>query len=463
MLRRGGFKFTLRILTVLADIAVFLGSFYLSYYVRYGRVFPDYNFRPFAESFGYIVLFFMLVNVWSGLYVYYNKRLSDFLVSTFINQFITSIFVMALTFAGRWFAFPRSVILLNLFVSTLFLFIERWGIFEVYRRFGGSKKVMIIGDREKVFAAVDNFQNSHSVRHVVTHVVLNRYYEHVVNELENVDIVYMASQIQEEERLSIIEYVMRKRKKVFVNTSYKNLAMLSPNLLSIEDESMIELSLFEIPQEMEVVKRLVDIIVSLIILLIASPIMLVTAYLIKKDGGPIFYKQVRITKGGKEFNILKFRSMSVTAEAESGPVLAASNDSRVTKVGEYIRAMRIDELPQLINVLKGDMSLVGPRPERPFFVEQFQQENPYYYLRHNVRAGITGYAQVYGKYASNFNRKLNFDLIYIKKYTPILDLKIMLQTIKILFDKLSSRGVEEQLPHVYTESELAELAIQVFK
>ena len=142
--------------------------------------------------------------------------------------------------------------------------------------------------------------------------------------------------------------------------------------------------------------------------------------------------------------------MSVTAEQDSGPVLASVNDVRVTKVGKYLRSLRIDELPQLFNVLIGDMSIVGPRPERPFFVDQFKEQNPYYYLRHNVRAGITGYAQVYGKYATDFNSKLNFDLVYIKKYSFILDVKIMLQTIKTLFDKVSSEGLSEE-KHIISE------------
>lgn len=137
--------------------------------------------------------------------------------------------------------------------------------------------------------------------------------------------------------------------------------------------------------------------------------------------------------------------MTTDAEKSSGPVLAQAEDPRVTRVGKYLRSLRIDELPQLFNVLKGDMSIIGPRPERPFFVKQFNEQNPYYYLRHNVRAGITGYAQVYGKYSTDFNSKLKFDLLYIKNYSLILDVQILFQTIKILFDKVSSQGLEEDL------------------
>lgn len=220
--------------------------------------------------------------------------------------------------------------------------------------------------------------------------------------------------------------------------------MVSANVMTIEDESILELSMFHISPEDDLLKRAGDILISVMLLILASPIMLVTALLIKATSkGPVFYKQTRITLDQREFSILKFRTMSATAEKESGPVLAQANDSRVTTVGKYLRSLRIDELPQLINVLRGDMSLVGPRPERPFFVEQFKEENPYYELRHNVRAGITGYAQVYGKYSTDFQAKLKFDLVYIKNYSLLFDIQILLQTIKILFDKVSSKGVDE--------------------
>ncbi|MCQ9210512.1 sugar transferase [Granulicatella seriolae] len=460
----GGFRTTRKIVTALVDVLLFFVSFYISFFVRYGRTFPVENFQSFTQSFWYIILFFLALNILSGVYVYYNKSVGDLLFITIIDQFFLSLFIMVLTFAGRWLAFPRSVILLNLIFSIILLFLWRYAVFEFYRRFSGSKKIMVIGKQEKVFAAIDNFKSSKSVRHIVTHVALDRYLENVQEYLKDVDIVYIASQINQDERIEICEYVMRNNKKVFLNTSFDNLLLVNPNLMNIEDESIMELSGFEIPQEIEMMKRIADILISLVLLVITSPIMLVAAILVKRSSeGPIFYRQTRVTKGGLDFEILKFRSMGVTAEQESGPVLATSNDVRVTPVGKYLRALRIDELPQLINVLKGDMSLVGPRPERPFFVEQFKEENPYYYLRHNVRAGITGYAQVYGKYASNFNSKLNFDLIYIKKYSLVLDIKIMLQTVKILFDKVSSQGLEEGEQHIYTERELEESGISVLR
>lgn len=148
--------------------------------------------------------------------------------------------------------------------------------------------------------------------------------------------------------------------------------------------------------------------------------------------------------------------MKEDAERTSGPVLAHANDNRVTRIGKFIRRTRIDELPQLINVLKGDMSMVGPRPERPFFVEQFNQENDHYSLRHNVPAGITGYAQVYGKYTSDFQSKLKLDLLYIKQYSILLDVKLLLKTFVILLDKTSSRGKSEENDKEINLEKLAE-------
>ncbi len=451
-----------KVVIMIIDLLLFIGSLLLSFRLRYGADIPFRNLESFKGSIIYVSIGFIIVSILFGTYILYNKSISDFLFITIIGQVVVSLYIMALTFAGRWLAFPRSVILINFLVGCVILFTFRAVVFKMYQRFSGSKRVMIVGMEKEVFEAVDNFSNTKSIRHLVTHVVLSDYYENVRENLEDIDVVYLASQIEESEKLRIYDLLMRMDKKFFLNTSFENLIMVNPNMMNIEDESIIEVSPFRISTEDGIIKRLIDIILSLLLIVVASPIMLVAAILVKRSSeGPVLYRQTRITKDSKEFEILKFRSMGVTAETDSGPVLATSNDVRVTPVGKYLRALRIDELPQLFNVLKGEMSIVGPRPERPFFVDQFERQNDHYYLRHNVRAGITGYAQVYGKYASDFNSKLNFDLIYIKKYSLILDLKIMLQTVKILFDKVSSRGLDEAEQTIHSEEELKARDIKV--
>lgn len=419
-------------------------SVYASLYVIHGGIIPQRDFSAFLANDIWIFLGFVLINMLFGTYIFYNKSLIDLLYLTILSQLVFSVLLMVLSYVSDGTMISRIVVFLNFVVGTIILFVFNSLMFKLYRQLRGQKRIMVVGQEQRVLEAVKNFELMKNRRHLVSHVVLNNYYQNVREYSHEVDIVYATGHIEETERLKIYEYLMQNNKKLFISTSFENLMMVNPNIMNFEDESIIEVSSFEIPAEEDMVKRLFDLVVSLFLTIITLPIMVITAIVIKLDSpGPILYKQERVTKNHKHFNILKFRSMTQTAEDQTGPVLATSNDDRVTKVGKFIRATRIDELPQLFNVLVGDMSLVGPRPERPFFVEQFKEQNPYYSLRHHVRAGITGYAQVYGKYSTDFNNKLNFDLLYIKNYSLAFDFKLLFQTIKILFDKVSSRGLDD--------------------
>lgn len=191
------------------------------------------------------------------------------------------------------------------------------------------------------------------------------------------------------------------------------------------------------------IKRTIDILFSSMGLIILSPMLLIVAACIKLyDGGPVFYKQIRLTKGHKEFEIYKFRSMIVDAE-KNGARLAAQNDNRITPIGKVIRATRVDELPQLINILKGDMTLVGPRPERPEIEDVYLKEIPEFGMRLKVKAGLTGYAQVFGKYNTSPEDKLKLDLLYINQRSLLLDFKLIFYTIKIIFIPEATEGIEE--------------------
>lgn len=199
-------------------------------------------------------------------------------------------------------------------------------------------------------------------------------------------------------------------------------------------------------------KRGMDIVVSALGLVILSPLMLGTAIAIKRqDGGPALYRQVRLTKGGRKFKLNKFRSMIVDAESATGAVLAGKEDTRITKVGRFIRATRIDELPQLWNILKGDMTLVGPRPERPEFYEMICAEYPEFDYRLKVKAGLTGYAQLYGKYNTTFEEKARLDMYYIQHASVLWDLKLLFYTLKIIFIKESTEGVDAPAPEAQDE------------
>jgi sugar transferase (PEP-CTERM system associated) len=184
------------------------------------------------------------------------------------------------------------------------------------------------------------------------------------------------------------------------------------------------------------VKRVFDVAAATILLLLAAPVMLLAAVAIAVESGlPIFYRQERVGHAGRLFNVIKFRSMRRDAEVDGKPRWATSNDDRVTRVGRVMRKMRIDELPQLINVLKGDMSLVGPRPERPYFVDQLAREIPYYAVRHSVKPGVTGWAQVRYHYSASLDdavQKLQYDLYYVKNHTLFLDIVILFETVSVV-------------------------------
>jgi len=441
-----GFNKTIKIIIGLLDIILYHIAIYISFLVRYQGDIPTFNYSAYQGAAPYIMIAFILVNIFSGIYVLYNKRVIDIFSITLITQAVMSIIIMAMTFIGRWFAFPRTIVIISFFISAILLVLWRIVILQVYKKRSGTSKVMVVGTEEHCKEAIKNLKLSMTTQYKVTSVAFDNYLENIKENIDKTDVFYILDMNSLKEEREILSYLTFNNKRVFLGTTFENILRLNNRIMNIDDESLIAIAQIEIPPENDVVKRIIDILISSIMIIVTSPIMLITAFLIKLTSkGPVFYRQTRITKGQQEFEIIKFRTMRIDAEDISGPVLAQAEDPRITKVGKYLRSLRIDELPQLFNVLKGDMALVGPRPERPFFVDQFKKENPYYYLRHTVRAGITGYAQVYGKYSTDFNSKLKFDLLYIKNYSLLLDIQILFQTLKILFDKVSSRGVDKKL------------------
>ena len=267
--------------------------------------------------------------------------------------------------------------------------------------------------------------------------------EKITRELENYDAV-LINDVPSEIRNDIVKACFATDKRVY----------FTPKISDILIKGSEEVNLFDTPLYLcknvgmdgisAAIKRLGDILISGVGIILSSPIMLVTAILIHKyDGGPVFYKQVRCTIGGKEYKIMKFRSMITDAEKDGKARLASENDDRITPIGHFIRATRIDELPQFFNILKGEMSVVGPRPERPEIIQEYIKDVPEFAFRTHVKAGLTGYAQVYGKYNTTSYDKLKLDMIYCEKCSVLLDIQLILMTLRVIFTKDATEGVAE--------------------
>lgn len=262
--------------------------------------------------------------------------------------------------------------------------------------------------------------------------------------LDGNEVVFLAG-VHSHDRNIIIKYCVEKNITAFVIPRIGDVMMSGAKKMHLFHLPMLRLMRYNPSPEFLFFKRLFDIIMSLFALIIFSPVMLVISILIKaEDGGPILYRQIRLTKNGKEFAMLKFRSMCVDAEKDGKARLSTGdNDKRITKIGGRIRKCRFDELPQFVNILKGDMSFVGPRPERPEIAKEYEKTLPEFRLRLQAKCGLTGYAQVYGKYNTTPYDKLQMDLMYIANPKIVEDLLIMLATVKILFMKESTEGVAE--------------------
>lgn len=270
--------------------------------------------------------------------------------------------------------------------------------------------------------------------------------------LNGPEVVFLCG-IHSHERNIIMKECMYRDVQVYVIPRIGDLLMSGAEQMHMFHLPMLRGKRYMPLSEYRIAKRAFDLLFSGLALILLSPIFLVTAIAVKMDGGPVFYKQNRLTLNGKEFKILKFRSMCVDAEKMSGAVLSSGkSDPRITKVGRIIRALRLDELPQLINIFQGDMTIVGPRPERPEIAEMYEKDLPEFKLRLQAKAGLTGYAQVYGKYNTTPYDKLLMDLMYISCASLFMDLKICIETLRILFDKQSTEGLgEEEVTLTYGE------------
>jgi len=313
---------------------------------------------------------------------------------------------------------------------------------RLHHHFGSPASILLIYGTDNAMSIVDKMDKKGEEYRITETIEADKGYDEIVNAINNHDCV-LINDVEAKLRNDILKYCFKNDIRTY----------LVPKISDVFVESAEPITLFDTPLRLvggksittveSAIKRCFDILLSIIIMIPGSVMMLIIAILIKlEDKGPIFYRQKRVTLNDREFDMLKFRSMIPDAEKYTGAVLAEEDDPRITKVGKILRACRLDELPQFINIIKGDMSIVGPRPERRYLIEEYTKEMPEFAFRTKVRGGLTGYAQVYGKYNTTAYDKLKFDLMYIENYSLLLDFKLVLMTPQIMFRKEATEGVE---------------------
>ena len=390
----------------------------------------------------YAGLLFFFLFTYGGLKIGYLKKenlLCSQILSIGLLNLITYIQISLL---DKKFHSPKVLVIMT--ITQLLLAIGWTFLFQrLYRfLFPPRRMLLVYGDRQ-AFHLVEKINSREDKYYLQTAIHIRAGMETILEEAKRYDALIIGD-IPAKERNALLKkcfeedirtYSVPKLSDILIRTSEELDIFDSPLLLSRNDG---------ISGIQRFIKRAMDLVCSGIGIVVLSPFFLLVAlsiYLI--DRGPVFYKQTRLTEGGKEFQICKFRTMIQNAEAKTGARLAAENDDRILPVGHFLRRTRLDELPQLFNIFKGEMSIVGPRPERPELAAEIEEEIPEFCYRLKMKAGLTGYAQVYGKYNTTSYDKLKLDLTYIRNYSLLLDLKLILMTPKIMMLKESTEGVAD--------------------
>lgn len=391
----------------------------------------------------YFVILLFFTATYGGLKIGYLKPMDVFFsqVIALVCTDVVSYFQICLLSLKMVTVYPLLLMIVaQIALAGVWTFISH----RLYKQFFPPKNLLFISGERPIEDILRKFETRKDKYNIVRCLYESEGRESLEKEILNGYDGVVLWDIDAALRNKLMKFCYSKSIRIYMMPKIPDIMAQGSELLHLFDSPILLIREYSMTVEQRVFKRMIDIVCSIILIVITSPIMFVTAVAIKiYDKGPILYKQVRCTRDMKEFKILKFRSMRTDAEKDGVARLAQKNDSRITPIGRFIRKVRIDELPQLFNILKGDMSFIGPRPERPEIIKQYQKEMPEFTFRTKVKAGLAGYAQVYGKYNTTPYDKLKLDLFYIENYSIWLDLKLMLLTLKILFQPDSTEGVEE--------------------
>lgn len=447
------YKRTILFFASMINVCMMTALFSYSWYHFYADMMYTYRFYRrgnYVVLALYAVLLFFFSNMYGSLKIGRFRRI-EVLLSQYLSLFLTNVVMyvvislLAFRFVTPFYLFV--VLLAEMLVSTIWNVI----VIKLYNRIFQPWKILLVYGERPAADLVYKVEARRDKYAIYDAVNINEGMEQIKKRILDFQAVIIGD-IPAVERNDVLKYCYAKKVRAYVIPKISDIILMGADRIHVFDTPFMLSRGYTLSFDQRFGKRTLDIILSVLLLIAASPFMLLTALAIKLyDHGPVFYSQVRCTKGGKEFAIYKFRSMIVDAEKKGGVQLAKEHDERITPVGRVIRAARIDELPQLFNILKGDMSFVGPRPERPELIEEYSQEMPEFVFRMRVKAGLTGYAQVYGKYNTTPYDKLKLDLFYIENYSFWTDMKLILMTVKTIFKPASTEGIEQEQTNALKE------------
>lgn len=431
---------------IMIDLILINFGFYIAFMLKFNFNPPEVNIVPYIEIIPFITIAALLYLDLYGLLAVFKKSLYETLYSIFFAVVLLGITTMAITYFNQGFSFPRSILLMAPVIQISLLALWRIFIWETRRHFMETRKVVVIGaNNEEIINVVEKIKAS--ARNMLLDIQYGCDTSDIDNVLRHIDLadeVFVCSGVSNQDRVKIIGYCVNEGKGIYIIPDLSEILLYKSHMLQFDDVPTFAVEKLKLGVGQRFLKRTFDIAVSLLGTIVLLPVMAVVAAAIKfTSKGPAIFWQERVTREGKTFKLYKFRTMVEDAEKKTGPVMSVEGDNRVTSLGNILRKLRLDEIPQLFNVLTGAMSIVGPRPERPHFVEQFKKEIPGYEYRTSVKAGITGLAQVLGKYTTLPEDKLRYDLLYIRNYSILFDIKIILQTLKVAFMGQNSEGFKE--------------------
>ena len=409
-----------------------------------GQVYgPDPGLISWLVAAVFVFLYITYGRVYEGFSVA-RARISEMIYSQCLSLLMADV-LLYFIFCMMAHGIARPVPMLLIF-CVQFLMAVCWStaVHKWYFRTFPPKRTAIVYDRHRniePLISAYGLEKKYRIHQIVT---VDACIDGGMAQLQDMEVVFLCG-IHSHERNILLKHCIKNNVTVYVLPRIGDVIMSGAKRVHLFHLPFLRVVRYDPAPEYLIVKRLFDIVVSATALVVLSPVLLATAIAIRAyDGGPAFYRQVRLTKDGREFGVLKFRSMRVDAEKDGVARLSTGdNDDRITPIGHFIRKVRLDELPQLINILCGSMSIVGPRPERPEIARQYEEQLPEFSLRLQAKAGLTGYAQVYGKYNTTPYDKLQMDLMYIAHPSFLEDLRIIFATVKILFIPESTEGVSE--------------------